>query len=115
MTDNPRQFIFDGRPLAFSDGDTVLLALLRTGIHPAKGGCLCLAGDCPHCLATIDGISYTRTCQTLAMPGMLVDPHPLNALPPLPSGDLPAGDLKAPCVKTRHIHCDVVVIGMVEA
>src|SRR5439155_12810367 len=75
----------------------------------------CLAGDCPHCLATIDGISYTRTCQTLAMPGMLVDPHPLNALPPLPSGDLPAGDLKAPCVKTRHIHCDVVVIGMGEA
>ena len=104
------RIVWDGRLLAFNEGDSVLIALLRGGIHPNRGGCLCLAGDCPHCLATVDGISYTRTCQTAARAGMVVDSHPANALPPLP-----AGERHAPVVQTRHLHCDVVVIGMGEA
>jgi len=44
------------------------------------------------------------------MPGMVVEPHPADALPPLPPGDL-----KSTSVQTRHLHCDIVVIGMGEA
>ena len=57
-----RQFTYDGKAIQFKEGDSVLVAFQRSGIHPTGGGCLCLAGDCPHCIATIDGISYVRTC-----------------------------------------------------
>ena len=84
------RFIFDGVPIQFRERDSVLTALLRQGIHPARGGCLCLAGDCAHCLATVDGISYTKTCQTRACAGMVVEPHPSDGLPPLESSNLNA-------------------------
>jgi glycine cleavage system aminomethyltransferase T len=105
-----RRFHFGGRAIEFADGDSVLIALLRAGLYPAGGGCLCLAGDCPHCLATVDGISYTRTCQTEARAGMIVELHPPDGLPPLPSGES-----AALTPRTRHVHCDVAVIGMGEA
>ncbi len=86
--------------------ESVLAHLLRRGEFPAGGGCLCAAGDCPHCLATIDGVAYTRTCQTPFREGMRIEAHPRGAqLPPLES----RGD-RAP-VTARTIHCDVVVIG----
>jgi len=86
--------------------DSLLMQLLRDGRHPTGGGCLCLGGDCPHCLATVDGIAYVRTCQTRSRAGALVTRHPSGGgLPPLES----VGD--RPPVIARTVHCDVVVIG----
>ncbi len=86
--------------------ESVLIHRLREGQWPATGGSLCLTGDCPNCLATIDGITYTRMCQTRHRPGQVVEPHPAHShLPPLESpGDRPP-------VPLRTIHCDVVIIG----
>lgn len=87
-------------------GDSVLVQRLRSGQWPASGGSLCLTGDCPNCLATVDGITYTRTCRTPYRDGAVVTPQPPHdALPPLES----PGQRAAPDVRT--IHCDVVVIG----
>ncbi len=98
-------FKFDGVAVPISGEDTLLDALLRLDIHPTGGGCLCFGGDCPHCIATVDGISYVRTCQTPATPGSTVIPHPPGGDPPLPpnAGTEP--------VQMRHEHADVVVIG----
>ncbi|MBZ5602734.1 MAG: (2Fe-2S)-binding protein [Acidobacteriia bacterium] len=102
------RFVFDNHPVDFQPGDSILIALLRAGLHPTTGGCLCLAGDCPHCLATVDGISYTRTCRTTARAGMVVERHPKDGLPKLPPAT------QAPPVDVRHVHCDVAVIGNAE-
>ena len=102
-----RQFTYDGKAIQFEEGDSVLVAFQRAGIHPTGGGCLCLAGDCPHCIATIDGISYVRTCQVLARTGMVIENHPPDGAP-LMSMD----DWQEPGVIARNIYCDVVVIGM---
>ena len=60
------------------------MALLRAGLHPTGGGCLCLAGDCPHCLVTVDGVAYVRSCQTRVAEGMSVAREHLGgAHPPL--------------------------------
>lgn len=111
MTTENARFIVDGQPIAFQTGDNVLVALLRAGLHPTGGGCLCLAGDCPHCLATVDGVSYVRTCQTAARPGMLVERHHAEGYPPLPLDARP----NQPEITARNLHCDVVVIGLGEA
>jgi len=104
------RLIFEGRPIEFTAGDTVLAALLRAGVHPAGGGCLCCGGDCPHCLATVDGVSYVRTCQVAAKPGMVVASHPEDGDPPLPAGNVFNAEVSA-----RHVHCDVVIIGLGES
>ncbi len=96
--------------MSFREDDTVLLALMRAGIHPTGGGCLCLAGDCAHCLAVVNGVAYVRTCQTKAKPGMVVERHPANGYPKLLRDDVPTTP-----VTVRNLHCDVVVIGMGEA
>jgi len=104
------RLIVDGQPIAFKAGDNVLVALLRNQVHPTGGGCLCLGGDCPHCLATVDGVAYVRTCQTIARPGMIVESFPADGYPPLP-----AGESSAPETVAHNLHCDVVVIGQGEA
>ena len=96
-------FSFDGEPVEYRAGDSLLTALVRAG--RSFGGCLCLGGDCPHCVATVDGVSYVRTCQVPAAAGTVVVSHPADGEPPLPSE--PAGD-EAPI---RYLHCDVTVIG----
>ncbi|MGI8517505.1 MAG: 2Fe-2S iron-sulfur cluster-binding protein, partial [Acidimicrobiia bacterium] len=48
------------------------VALLRQGIHPRGGGCICLGGDCPNCLVEVDGVAYVRSCQVAARPGLEV-------------------------------------------
>jgi len=101
------RLIVDGQPIEFDAGDSALIAMLRAGIHPTGGGCLCLGGDCPHCLATVDGVSYTRTCETPARPGMIVERHPREGYPPLPLNNPAAAEE----VKARNVHCDVAVIG----
>lgn len=100
------RFLFDGQPIEFSPGDSVLIALLRAGLRPTSGGCLCLSGDCPHCVATINGVSYVRCCQTRATPGMTVERHPENGAPPMGNRD------HGPAVTARNLFCDTVVIGM---
>ncbi|MEM7032199.1 MAG: glycine cleavage T C-terminal barrel domain-containing protein [Chloroflexota bacterium] len=104
------RIVVDGTPVEYQTGDSILIALLRANQHPTGGGCLCLGGDCPHCVATVDGVSYVRTCQVKATPGLVVERHPKNGEPPLPILDqLP------PAVSAQNLHCDVVVIGAGEA
>ena len=81
--------------------------MLRVGKHPTGGGCLCLEGDCNRCLATVDGVSYVRTCQRRAQPGLVVErDHRQSTAPPLPL-DLP----QRPAIETLHRFCDTVIIG----
>ncbi len=78
------RIVVDGQPIEFRPGDSVAVAVLRTGEVPGRGGTLCLAGDCPNCLATVDGIAYVRTCQVTCRPGLEVVRHPAIGMPPLP-------------------------------
>lgn len=98
--------IVDERPYPIKVGDSLLVAMLRADLHPTGGGCLCLGGDCANCLATVDGVSYVRTCQVAAKPGMVVQRDHLNKYPPLPEEDR-----AMPPVPARNLFCDVVVIG----
>ena len=105
------RFLLDGQPLEFSEGDSVAVAIARTGGHPHHGGCLCLAGDCPNCVAVVDGVAYVRTCQTPARPGMVVNRHPAVGAPPLYNGtpvDSAVGSLR---VEAHFEQADVVVVG----
>ena len=121
MTDRPRgagavdagRIVVDGRPVAFAEGDSVAVAILRTGATPAGGGTLCLAGDCGNCLAQVDGVAYVRTCQELARPGLAVVRHPPNGLPPLPaiSGPDLGASLAGPGIEVLRADVDVAVIG----
>lgn len=105
--------ILDGRALGYQAGDTVAGAIVRAGEHPASGGTLCLAGDCGNCVAEVDGIAYVRTCQTPAVPGLVVRRHPPVAMPPLPAVTGP--DLTAsPAgreIGVRRVEVDVAVVG----
>jgi glycine cleavage system aminomethyltransferase T len=100
------RLIVDGRPISYEPGDSLLIALLRADIQPTGGGCLCLGGDCANCLVTVDGVSYVRSCQVTAKPGMVVQRHHLQKYPPLP-----AEDRVMPAVPARNLFCDVVVVG----
>tara|TARA_B100001750_G_scaffold35121_1_gene24914 strand:+ start:239 stop:2437 length:2199 start_codon:yes stop_codon:yes gene_type:complete len=99
-------FIYNGKSIEFKKGDSALIALQRNGIHPNGGGCICLSGDCPHCIATVDGIPYVRTCQITARKGMVIDSHPTDQPPPVPNDENQYKNVFA-----RNIHCDTVVIG----
>lgn len=86
--------------------DSLLIQLLKNGRHPTGGGTLCLAGDCPNCLALVDGVAYVRTCQQPADPAADIVPYGgPAALPPLESGG------SSRHVDLTTVHCDVVVIG----
>lgn len=104
------RLIIDGKPIPLEAGETLLVSLLRAGEHPTGGGCLCMGGDCPHCLATVDGVSYVRTCQVTAKPGMVVERHPADGYPPLPYDATLGGEVAA-----HNKFCDVVVIGQGES
>lgn len=106
------RIVVDGRPLALEREENLLVALLRAGAHPTGGGCLCLGGDCPHCLVAVDGVSYVRACQTTVRPGMVVERAHLDGRVPslLPDAATAVPSERAG-VPARHVHCDVVVIG----
>ncbi len=104
------RLIVDGTPIPYQPGDKLLTAMLRNNIHPTGGGCLCTGGDCPHCLATVDGVSYVRTCQVHASPGMIVARDHTAGYPPLPEGNVYPEE-----VASRNLHCDVAVIGQGES
>ena len=99
------RFVFDGEPLEFEAGDSVALAVMRTGADPAHGGALCLTGDCGNCLGVVDGTAFVRTCQTAARPGMVVDRHPVGVAPSMTSARTVVD------VPVRREHHDVVVVG----
>ena len=100
------RLIVDGEPIAFDDGDSVALALARAGQVPGHGGCLCLAGDCPNCVAEVDGVAWVRTCQTNARAGMVVRRHPAVGAPSPITSTSPTQT-----TTVRHRHADVVVVG----
>ncbi|MGH8924266.1 MAG: 2Fe-2S iron-sulfur cluster-binding protein [Acidimicrobiia bacterium] len=100
-------FTFDGRDIPFSVGDSIAIALLRAGVHPTGGGCICLGGDCPHCLVKVDGVAYIRSCQMKAEAGLSIesqagDPQLPNRVDPEP-------------VAVRTVFADVVVVGQGES
>lgn len=73
-------FAFDGRDVAFTDGQTVAAALTGAGIYSWRTtrrqarprGIFCGIGVCYDCLITIGGVPNQRACLVLASPGMAV-------------------------------------------
>ena len=96
----------DGKAIPSEAGETLLVTMLRAGIAPTDRGPLCCGGDCAHCLATVDGISYVRTCQVQAKKGQVVRRDHLSGYPPITT---PADDTQS--VSALNMHTDVVVIG----
>jgi glycine cleavage system aminomethyltransferase T len=116
VTDDARpsgRIVVDGRPVEFSEGDSLAVAIVRAGEVPGHGGCLCLAGDCGNCLAEVDGVAYVRTCQVAARPGTVVERHPANGKPRLPVVDWRDLTLTpdGPDVAVRRVETEVAVIG----
>ena len=101
--------LVDGQRVEARAGDSLLVALVRAGLHPTGGGCLCLGGDCPNCLVTVDGVAYTRSCQVGTAAGMKVTRDHLGGEEPALLSDEPMSAGNAAPV--RHVHCDTVVIG----
>lgn len=99
------RLVYDGAPLDFVQGDSVALAAIRNGQHPARGGTLCLAGDCGNCVATVGGVSWIRTCQTHALPGVVVQRHPIGLNPSM------MGPAAVVAVSVRHLAADVAIVG----
>ncbi len=105
-------FEADGTRVPFRPGDTVLEALLRAGQHPTGGGCLCCAGDCPHCLVVVDGEAYARSCQLPARSGLDVRlAHADGNTPPLQGGSPSASRSETGEAAAQHAFADVVVVG----
>ncbi|MEY4174525.1 MAG: 2Fe-2S iron-sulfur cluster binding domain, partial [Actinomycetota bacterium] len=96
--------VYDGAPIEFQEGDSIAIAALRAGQHPSHGGTLCLAGDCNSCVAIVDGTPWTRTCQTPARPGVMVQRHPNGSHPS------PALSEHHAAVTVRHLAADHVVV-----
>lgn len=73
-------FIFDGKPVSFTDGQTVGAALTAAGIRSWRTtrragrprGLFCGIGICFDCLVTIDGRPSERACLAEAAEGMTV-------------------------------------------
>ena len=82
-------FTFGGRPVAAHPGDTVASALYASGVrvysrsfkYHRPRGLLCVAGHCPNCLMTVDGVPNVRACTEPARAGM--DVRHQNAWPSL--------------------------------
>ncbi len=71
----------DGVMIKAYEGETVAAALMAAGIRitqmtakrdESRGIC-CGMGLCYSCIMVIDGVPNTRTCQTLARPGMCLE------------------------------------------
>jgi glycine cleavage system aminomethyltransferase T len=96
---------YDGQQLEGQAGDSLAIVAVRNGQHPARGGTLCLAGDCGNCVATVDGISWVRTCQTIAAEGTTVHRHPAVGAPTT------AGPIGRDNAVVRHSTTAVAIVG----
>ena len=73
-------FEFNGTPVQAHEGDTVASALYAAGIttfsrsfkYHRPRGLLCIAGRCPNCLMTVDGVPNVRACTEGVRAGMRV-------------------------------------------
>ncbi|MEQ9334664.1 (2Fe-2S)-binding protein [Thalassobaculum sp.] len=73
-------FLFDGRPVAAVEGDTVATALLAAGAGatrttPVSGSdraAYCLMGVCFECLVEVDGVPNRQGCLVAVAEGMEV-------------------------------------------
>ena len=76
----PVVFTFDGEKVAGRAGETLLPALLASGVRvlrtmPDLGdprGGYCLIGRCSDCQVIVDGVPSVRACLTLVQEGMVV-------------------------------------------
>ncbi|HKG18926.1 MAG TPA: 2Fe-2S iron-sulfur cluster-binding protein, partial [Candidatus Limnocylindrales bacterium] len=111
MTEEPGagQVVVDGQSMAFEPGDSVAIAIVRSGGWPSTGGTLCLAGDCGNCLVEVDGVAYVRSCQVAAREGLDVRRHPAVAKPILPASAPAAG------IAVNRMQAPRVVVGGGEA
>jgi predicted molibdopterin-dependent oxidoreductase YjgC len=74
-------FIFDGRLITASAGDSVAAALLAAGVRacrttPVSGaprGPYCMMGVCFECLVRIDGMDNRQGCLVTVQEGMRVE------------------------------------------
>ena len=73
-------FQFDGRPAQAHEGDTIASALYAAGVttfsrsfkYHRPRGLLCVAGRCPNCLVSVDGVPNVRACAKQPKAGMSV-------------------------------------------
>ncbi len=74
------EFQFNGRRVEAYEGDTVSSALYASGVrihsrsfkYHRPRGLLCVAGRCPNCLMTVDGVPNVRACVEPVREGMAV-------------------------------------------
>ena len=79
-TSNPVVFRFEGEPVHAFEGDTIASALYAAGVrtfsrsfkYHRPRGLTCVAGRCPNCLMTVDGVPNVRACVEPARDGVVV-------------------------------------------
>ena len=82
LTDRTRPAIFEfnGRQFQAYEGDTIASALYAAGVrifsrsfkYHRSRGLLCVAGACPNCMMSVDGVPNVRACATRVKEGMRV-------------------------------------------
>jgi sarcosine oxidase subunit alpha len=95
----PVSFTFDGKPVEAYEGDTIGSALYAAGRrtfsrsfkYHRRRGLLCVAGQCPNCICSIDGAPGARACVEPVREGIKVE-H-VNALPSLELDAMRATDI----------------------
>ena len=109
----PISFTFDGKPVTAFEGDTIGSALYAAGQrtfsrsfkYHRRRGLMCVAGQCPNCICSVDGAPGARACIEPAREGLVVE-H-VNATPSLEHDvmeitDRAAGRSRRPASTTRR-------------